>query len=122
MPQVIPLNSYEKITNRAEHKVRFKSSIGGTPKVEDKIINGSQINDIVLGDKISIPVGGERIVVDDIAEVLIRKYPYLIVKSISNKEVKAILKAKKQEKKEQLKVEKNRKIESLKEEIKKLRS
>ena len=60
-------------------KITHKFSIGGTPRVEDKVIKGVNINDIILDSSVRLEAGKFGIFPDDIAKTLQTKYPWLQV-------------------------------------------
>ncbi len=104
----------KKVINPKEYKVEHKYSQGGIPAVERKIVPCAEICD---NEGNVIEVDSFAILPDNLAIKLAKKYPWLIVKDISEKEVKKIRKEAKSVKIKSLKESKEARIEQLKAEI-----
>lgn len=106
----------KKVINPKEYKIEHKYSRGGTPAVERKTVPCSEIRE----HEEIIKVDSFAILPDNLAGKLAKKYPWLIVKDISEKKRKEIAKEAKTAKIKALKESKEARIEQLKAEIAKL--
>ena len=68
----------KKIVNPKEYTYIYHSEIGGNPKSEEKTIKTADISDNIKGVEVKIKVEEFGIYPDDIAVILVKKYPWLI--------------------------------------------